>query len=314
MNKLTSSKTLKILLIILAVIVIASVSVYVIARPYCKSDISYKEVTIASGSDTSEVAKTLVDNGIIGSQGKFKFISTILLFNNKYKPGTYSLSPSMSMISIARTIIDGINVDGGFSLPAGYSIEQTAEALAQAGFVDKDKFINLCNNIDTSQFSFLNGASSVEGFLMPGTYTMEKAASEEMILITLLNQFDQLYTSEMKAKADALGLTTYQVVSLASYLEKQTNNDKEKADISSVIHNRIKSGMSLDGYAGVPTCSPSIESIKAILDPSQTDYLYFVFDEALNGTHKFTNSAEEYAVLLDNYNKAYAKKQSEKDN
>ena len=313
-NKLTSSKTLKILLLIFAIIVVCVVTVLFVAKPYNKSDISYSKVTIENGADTEDVAEALVDSGMIRSEGAFKFVSTIMLYNDKYKPGTYSLSPSMDMFEIAKTIIKGITTDNGFVLPVGYTLEQTADALAQAGFVDKDRFLEICNSLDYSQFDFLSGASSLEGYLMPGTYTMDKSASEDMIIVTLLNQFDQSYTDEMKAKADAMGLSTYDVVCLASYLENQTNVDKERRLISSVIHNRLAQGMELDGgYPYTPLCSPSIESIQAILNPESTDYLYFVFSDSLNGTHKFTASAEEYQELLDKLNTAYAKNNSSKE-
>ncbi len=313
-KRLISSKTLYILLVIFALIVVLTLAVLIVAKPYCKADISYKEVTIDKGSDTDDVASVLVDSGMIKSEGSFKFISTIMLFNDKYKPGIYSLSPSMSMIEIARTIIKGITTDNGFVLPIGYTLDQTAEALAQAGFVDKDTFLQVCNSLDYSQFDFLAGASSLEGYFLPGTYTMNKSASEDMIIVTLLNQFDQSYTDEMKAKADAMGLSTYQVVCLASYLENQTNVDKERRTISSVIHNRLNSGMELEGgYPYSPLCSPSLESIQAILNPETTDYLYFVSSDSLNGTHKFTASAEEYQQLLEKLNAAYAKNNSSKE-
>ncbi len=285
-----------------------------ISRPYDKADNTYIDVTISKGSNTSDIAETLHENGIIGRKGSFTFLSKVLLYNNKFKPGTYSLSPSMNMNSIADTLIDGITTSKGFKLPAGFTVNQTAEALYNAGFSDKDAFISIAESgIFASQFSFLDGSESLEGFLLPGQYEMSKEADESMIIATMLNQFDQFFTEEYRERAKELGLSIRQVVVLASIVEKETSIDKEKGMIASVLLNRISSGLGIEGgFPEIPLCSPSRESIEAVLHADESSYCYYVLDDKLDGSHVYATTKAEYASLKEAYDKAYAAREASK--
>lgn len=310
------SKPLRILGVVFLVLVFIFSGLFYIARPYDKSDIVYKDIVISNGSNTDDVAATLVENGIIGSEGRFKFLSTVLLHNDKFKPGIYSLSPSMDMNEIADLLIHGITTENGFEIPAGYTLKQTATALESAGFVDADKFIELANSgIFNDQFDFLEGSTSLEGFLLPGTYELSKEADENMIITTMLYQFDNFYTDEIKSKAAELGLTTKQLIAIASIVEKDTNNDNDGEEIANVLIKRIKLGMGIDGgLPDKPLCSPSKESINAVAFAQDTEALYYVLSAKLNGTYVFTSSLDEYNKLKADYDAAHEKKLAEKKN
>lgn len=288
--------------------------VTLMARPYDKADNTYIDVVIPNGSSTSEVADTLVEKGIIESKGKFTLLSKLLMYNNKFKPGTYSLSPSMNMNTIANTLINGITTDDGFKLPAGYTLTQTAEALNQAGFVDMDKFLSIAGSgIFTNEFSFLEGSYSLEGFLLPGQYEMSKEADESMIIATMLNQFGDFFNDEYRAKTSEMGLSIRQVVILASIVEKETKVDKERGLIASVLINRIASGMGISGgFPQEPLCSPSRESIESVLYPDESSYNYYVLSDKLDGTHKFAETHNDYVQLKSAYAKAVASKEASK--
>lgn len=262
------SRSLHILGAILVVLVLIYSGLTFLGRPVNSEDNTYVDLVVPKGATTKEIGEILEDNGIIRSHKNFEFLSTVLLYNNKFKPGFYALSPSMDMSEIADTLINGIMTDDGFDIPAGYTLEQTAEALDQAGFVDKDKFIQIANSgIYNSQFDFLGNASSIEGFLLPTRYEINKEADENMIITNMLYHFDNFYTDELEKLASDKGLTARDVVILASIVEKQSHSDKDKDPIALDLVTRLKSGEGIEGgYPEKPLCSPSMESILAVLN------------------------------------------------
>jgi len=315
-------KALTILLIVLAVIVVFIVSVRIIGRPYDKSDNTYSTVVIKAEDTTDTIAQKLEDEGIIADASRFRFLSKVLFYDGNFQSGKYYLSPSMNSSEIANTIINGITTDTGFEVPAGLTIKQTANLMDQAGFVDKDAFIETINNTDFSGFDFIDesieGSDKLEGFIFPGNYKIDSDSSEEMIIITILNEFSNFFTDEYRARADEMGMSVRDIITVASVIEKQTSDDKEKADIAAVIYNKLSLGMEFDelegGFPDKPLCSPGIESIKAALYPKESDFLYFVPSDKLNGTHVFASSEEEYITLMKAYEDAMnAEKDKEKE-
>lgn len=266
-SKKRFSRPLRILGTALAIVILAYGLLSFMGRPYDSDDNVYVDVTIAKGATTKEIAETLVDNGIIGNAQSFCFISAVSMYNDKFKPGIYSLSPSMNMNTIANTLIKGITTDDGFKIPDGYTVEQLAKALDQAGFVDEQTFLYYANSgIYSGQFDFLGGYSSVEGFLLPVSYSMSKDADENMIITTMLYQFENFFNDEYKEKAAALGLSTRDVVIIASLVEKQAKSDKEMSDVAAEIIEKIRSGEGIEGgYPSKPLCSPGIKAIEAVL-------------------------------------------------
>lgn len=317
-NKNTKNfgKPIKILGVVIVVLVVLIFAFTIATKPYDRSDHLYKQITISDGATTEDIANTLEDSGIIGSKGKFTFLSKLFMYSSKYKPGIYALSPSMSLDEIASTLVKGITTDQGFKLPAGYTIEQTASALEQAGFVDKNSFLAVANSgVYSEIFPFLEGYTSLEGFLLPGKYEMSKDADSAMIVATMLYNFNDFYTPELQAKAASLNLTTRQLVIISSIVERDTGIDKEREQIAAVILNRFRNGMTYQ-VNGVSTdnalCNPSKESIEAVLNCSGTDYLYYSKSSKLDGSHKFTSSYDEYAANESEYSQAKeANKKSE---
>lgn len=313
LSKFNLRKILIILVIAIAVIIGIIVSFSIAGRPYDETNNSYKTVKIREGYDVEDIASVLHKKGIIGNEDKFVSLSHMLIHGVSFKPGVYYLSPSMNYRSITNTITKGITMGEGFELPAGYTVKQTAASLDQAGFVKKDEFLEIASTLDLSEFSFIDenidGYEKIEGYLLPGRYDGDPDANSAMILITMLNEFDNYYNDEFRARADEMGLSTKDVVIIASMIEKATSIEKEKSDISSVIHNKLNLGSKFDGgFPAAPLCSPSRESIKAALYPTDTENLYYVPDARLNGTHIFTSDRREYLALLDAYNQAVENK------
>jgi UPF0755 protein len=347
--KKSVKKALIILAIILAVLFAISSGLSMLNSPKDRSDTTYTNVTIEEGSSTEDIAKALQKAGVIDSVRNFRILSKLWRYDGKYKAGTYALSPSMRSSDIAKTIINGSENTNTVTIPEGYTIEQTAEALDKAGVADKDKFMDAAENGDFSSFSFLDdaqtGKNHLEGYLFPDTYQFGVNASEKQIITTMLNQFDNVFTEKYKKRAKKLGYTENEIVIIASMIERETQVDSDRAKVASVIYNRLDANMPLQldctvqyalgkqkesltykdtqvdspyntytntGLPKGPICSPGKESIEAALYPAKTDYLYYVLSSKLDGSHKFSSTYSQFEKDKAAYSKAL-KKQNKED-
>lgn len=299
--------------IITALIILTAVimsGVHMLSRPYDKTRTTYADFVVEEGSDISSVASALEEQQFIKSSSNFETLAKIT-FSGDFKPGTYYLSASMDSRRILRTLQSGLTTSKGFTVPPGYTIGQLASALERDGLADSAAFLKVAASSDITQLELLGeneegltGADLVEGFLLPGDYTLSADADESMILIMMLDAFSNYYDEDFRARTDELGITTRQLLVIASMIEKDTSIDKERAEISGVIHNRINLGLMTAGELPTkPLCSPSKESIYAALYPEENEYTYYVLNEALDGTHRFTSDEDEYNTWKAEYEK-----------
>lgn len=296
-------------LIILAALVLWFV--YMMSKPYDRTRTTYADFVVEEGDGLNEVAEHLDEQKFIRSASRFETLGKIT-FAKEFKPGTYYLSPSMDTFSILRTLQSGLTTSKGFTVPAGYTIAQLASDLDRDGLADKDEFMKAAASPDLAQLEVLGensedlkGADLIEGFLLPGEYTLSADADETMMIIMMLDAFSNFYDEDCAARADELGINTRQLLVMASMIEKETSVGKEKAAVSGVIHNRINMGLtSIDELPKKPLCSPGKESIMAALYPEDHEYAYYVLNTSLDGTHRFTADEEEYKLWTEEYEEA----------
>jgi UPF0755 protein len=210
----------------------------------------------------------------------------------------------------------------------GENTYEIAADLESKNLVRKEVFLGLCRNP-----KFLRGvlgpdshATTIEGYLFPDTYFFNKTMSPEEMIREMVHHFNAIWTPAFDTRAKELGMSRFQVLTLASIIEKETGAPQERPLISSVFHNRLHKGMKLQSdpttiygiwsrYHGNihkadlsdpspyntyyvpalpvgPISNPGLDSIKAALYPSQSDYLFFVSHN--DGTHEFTRSYEEH--------------------
>lgn len=343
--KKSAKKALTILIVILLILIALSATLLIINRPKDRNDNTFVIVKIEAGSSTDDIARALHKKGVISSVSKYKLVSKLWRYDGKYKAGSFSVSPSMRSSDIAQTISKGVSSTKNFTIPEGYTLEQTAKKLDNEGIVNKDKFLDVARHGDFSKFSFLKGAQSgdnhLEGYLFPDTYAVDLDADETQIITTMLNQYDKVFTKKYRERAKELNLTENQIIIIASLIERESQYDGDRAKIASVIYNRIKAGMPLQidatiqyalgktkenlsiddtkidspfntytnkGLPPGPICSPGKESIKAALYPEDTDFLYYVVSEKLDGTHNFSKDYNQFLKDKDAYSKALAEK------
>jgi len=133
------------------------------------------------------------------------------------------------------------------------------------------------------------------------------------MIIMMLDAFSNFYDEDCRARADELGVTTRQLLVMASMIEKETSYDNERAAISGVIHNRINMGLTpVDELPEKPLCFPGKKSIMAALYPDESEYAYYVLSSSLDGRHRFTADEAEYKSWLEEYNQA-AEEQKKKN-
>ena len=304
--KFNLKKILIILVIAVALIIGIIVSFSIACRPYDKTNNQYVAVEIKDKYSLEDIAAKLHKKHIIGNENKFVKLTNMLVHGKEYKAGTYYLSPAMDFREIARTMINGISTNEGFVLPSGYTVEQTAKALDQAGLCNKDEFIEVALSVDFSSYDFIDnsiyGAEKLQGFLFPTKYQVGEDANAVMIVMNMRNEFDNFFTSEYRERAEELGLSIRDVVTIASMIENETNVVSEMGDISSVIHNKINLDMDFEGgFPDGPLCSPSADAIKAALYPVESENVYYVLSDKLDGSHVFTADKKEYKNLLEAY-------------
>ena len=296
-------------LIILAAVVLWYV--YMMSRPYDRTRTTYADFVVEEGDGLNTIAEHLDEQKFIKSASRFETLGKLTLAKD-FKPGTYYISPSMDSLSILRTLQSGLTTSKGFTVPAGYTITQLAAALDRDGLADREKFLEAAASPDLAQLEVLGeneegltGTDLIEGFLLPGEYTLSSDADETMMIIMMLDAFGNFYNDDCSARADELGITTRQLLVMASMIEKETSVDKERSIISGVIHNQINMELiKIDELPDKPLCSPSKESIMAALYPDEHEYTYYVLNSTLDGTHKFTSDEAEYNALLAEYENA----------
>jgi UPF0755 protein len=317
-------------------------------KPVDPADTSVKSVEIAEGDEIDEITRKLEENDLIRNAEYFLLRVKLERAADDFKPGAYEFSRSMSVADIMGLLVKGIEREVvKFTIPEGLTTEQTMSRLVEAGLMTEAEF---WNEVETGQFDyrFLAGAPAgrerLEGFLYPETYEAYKDAGAHAVLEILLGQFDRLFTEEDYARAEELGYSVREIVTIGSLIERETAVADERPVVARVIYNRFKEDMPLQIDAAIqfalgapreqlttedlevdspynlylnkglppgPICNPRMASIDAALDPAENDYLYYVLDPELNGLHRFSEGYDEFLVNKESYQEALAARDAE---
>jgi UPF0755 protein len=308
---------LRIVLVLIAVSVLLFAGINYLGSPCDRTKSTYSNFVVEEQDSLKDVSAKLEDEGFIKSASGFELLTKLTL-SGEFRPGTYFLSPSMSSFSIISTLNSGLTTSEGFTIPAGLTVDQIATSLDRDGLADKDAFLEAASSPALAEIDIiaegskgLKGTELIEGFLFPSEYVLSVDADESMMIIMMIDAFSNFYNEDYRARADELGITARQVLTIASIIEKETSVDKERAAISAVLHNRYNLEISTDEEVpDYPLCSPGKESIIAALYPDENDYTHYVLSSKLDGTHVFTDNDEEYEALLKEYEEAVEAKKA----
>lgn len=295
-------------------------------------------LTIPQGSTGNDIAELLEDEGVIRSAFAFKLLARIRGVSlDGYKAGDYEVATNMSAGAAIEALDAGPLLVRGVaaSFPEGLRIEQVADRASELLGVNRKGLIKAARSGDYTLPPWLpDGTKTVEGFLFPSTY--EFPEDEEIngadVIRRLLLQFEREAEDLPWENAEALGVTPYEAVVIASMIEREARFPEDRANISAVIYNRLAEGMALQidatvqyalgdwepitladreidsphntyqntGLPPTPIASPGRASLEAALNPADVDYLYYVVIDA-QGHHAFTASYDEFLRLVDQY-------------
>lgn len=287
--------------------------------------------TIESGQGLSTIAGNLARSGLIADPFRFKLYARFKDAGTRLKAGEYELSRSLTPVEVLDHLISGKVKLYRFTIPEGFNMEEIARVVAEAEICSREEFLSLCRDRDLIRETGLP-VRSLEGYLFPDTYLYPRTANCRQIILRMTGGFQKVFTGDWKLRAEELGLSVHEVVTLASIIEKETGVPEERPVISSVFHNRLKKNMRLesdptviygqDDYHGRirykhlrrvtpyntyqirglpvgPIASPGEKALHAALYPEKTDFLFFVSKN--DRTHKFSRTLKAHNLAVRKY-------------
>lgn len=201
------------------------------------------QVEIPRGSDTSDIAEILKKEGVISYPFWFKFISKFNGYDGRYKSGKHIVNSNFSYKEIMEVLCSN-PVTTTVTIIEGKNITQIADTLSEKKVIDKEDFLEACNT-EEFDYEFLKDIpereNRLEGYLFPDTYFFDPKGGERAIIEKFLDNFDAKFKPEYYERAKELNMTIDEVIILASIIERETALSEERAIVSSVFHNRMKS-------------------------------------------------------------------------
>jgi len=295
--------------------------------PVRSADTTEYTVQIPRGASTRAVAQLLYAQGLIRSELAFRLYARLNGLDGRLQAGEYRFRPAEDVPTILRRLVEGDVVTYAFTIPEGYRVEQIVDLLVTLGYADRERLEEVLQDISYIEPYFAGDArvkQPLEGFLFPDTYRLTGDTSEEELVSAMVRRFKQVFTPEWEQRAAELGMSVYEVVTLASIIEKEARKPEERPIIAAVYHNRLRRGMKLDAdptvqyglgkfepllYADLkidtpyntylhpglppgPIANPGRDSLYAALYPADVDYLYFVACSD-DGAHAFARTLKE---------------------
>ncbi len=312
---------------------------------------------ITSGQSLNRVAANLEEAGLIRNRTVFKYYCDFAGMGQKIQVGSYTLRKDMTMQEIADQLTagDGNPLVRNITLIPGETIEDFAARLVRNNVLESaDSFLAACKTgKGFSEYYYIDDVLKsgqpekrkyvLEGYLSPNTYEFYVTATEEEIIRKLLSQTEAVFTVENQERAEELGMTMDQVLTLASMIEKEAK-EGDFAKVSAVFHNRLKEGMKLESdvtihyITGVrkmalsdkdmsvnspyntyqvkglplgPICNPSAAAIRAALYPDDgminEKYLFFCAKEPESGELYFSKTLDQHKRAVEIYSDYWKK-------
>jgi UPF0755 protein len=288
---------------------------------------------IPEGATASDTIAALHRQGVIRCGAASRLMVSIRGQATPLEAGSYQLRTNMTVDDALKVLEKGPppvpEVD--ITIPEGYRMTQIADRVAQDLKIPAKKFLAVAQNGNFSAAPYLpKHAGSLEGFLFPKTYEFDKGSTKaEDVITTLLSQFQEEAKALPWDNARSLGVTPYQVVTIASMVEREAQVPADRPKIAAVIYNRLAKNMTLGidatlqyvdpdpadgltasdlkidspyntrlnrGLPPTPIANPGLASLKAALQPAQTSDLYYILCGS-DGRHEFTQTYAQFLQL-----------------
>lgn len=255
-----------------------------ISAPLHFSDKTEAIVKIHKGQETKNIAKELERQEFIRSALFFQAYSFLRGTSHKLQAGEYLLSPSLSLSQIIRKLATGDIHKEAQTFVEGWSVKDYPNLL-EAGF-------------------------TLEGYLFPDTYLVRTDETPESVVRRMLQNFDKHFTPELKKETQRQKKTIFQIVTMASLLEKEVPGFTDRKIVSDILWKRFSIGMALQvdaatetyehpGLPAQPIANPGMESILAALYPTKSPYWYYL--STPTGKTIFSKTLEEHNIAKAKY-------------
>lgn len=285
-----------------------------------------------------QIGEKLKANGIIKNDTVWNWWMDKHYPDFTYINGEYEMLPYMTYEEIAKKLQnpDISHKSISVCIPEGYTVFDIADTLEKNNICKRSDFLNACKNKNDYNYDFLNEAYmgenvayQLEGFLFPATYDLPENSNAKDVVATMLETFDGKISDEWTDYCEKNGMTLYELVTLASVVEKETLGDGVAQNIASVFINCLNIGQQLQSDVTIfygnklrengfgtsvvesyntykcpalpsgPICNPGVENINAVVNHNDTGYYYFFSD--LENKFHFAKDYKEFEKLKQKY-------------
>jgi len=295
-------------------------------------------VVIEPGLGASAILAKLEDAGVIFDRRLARLYLQLYLDSPALQAGEYTFDEALTVPQVLDKLIEGEVVTYPLTVIEGLTLEETATALAQQGFGNRERFVELMRS-PALIASLDPEATDLEGYLFPDTYHFARGATEEEIVEAMVRTFLRRWQEDVEPLVAETTNTARDLVTLASVVEKEARLDDERPLIAGVYQNRLDRGIALyadptviyalkrqgtwDGnirkpdlqidspyntyrYPGLPPgpiASPGLASLQAAAAPADVPYLYFVSRN--DGSHVFSTTLAEHNRNVERWQRRY---------
>ncbi len=298
-------------------------------------------VVIPKGESVGEIGDALDTAGVVPSANLFGLRARLSGKSDDLKPGTYNLREDMGYGDVLDRLSKGpgtqtVNV----TIPEGLSRREVAPLVAKAG-VSGDYLAASASSprLDPRRYGAEGEPDSLEGLLFPATYELRRGAGARDLVAKQLAAFEQRMAAIDLSYARRKNLTVYDVVTIASMVEREAQVARERPLIAAVIYNRLREGIPLgidatiryatgnwrspltssqlaidspyntrtrSGLPPGPIGNPGFDSLRAAAGPARVGYLYYVVKPGTCGRHAFSTTFEQFTQDRERYDQARA--------
>jgi UPF0755 protein len=300
-------------------------------------------VDIPSGAGSVAIGRRLVEAGVVRDEWTFRAALWWTGRARDLKAGEYLFDRPTAAIDVVLKIARGDVYARRLTFPEGLTVLEMAELFEARGFGTSAQFIEAAS--DPSAIREIDrAATDLEGYLFPETYALPRGTPASRLIAMMVERFLTVYDEALRASAQTQGLTTRQVVTLASLVEKETGQPSERPLVAAVYRNRLRIGMGLQAdptvvyalrragryngnirrqdlaidspyntyrYPGLPPgpiAAPGEASLRATLTPADVNYLYFVSRN--DGSHAFARTLTEHNRNVREFQILYFRRQA----
>lgn len=306
--------------------------VFVPAQPGARDAVNY---VAEKGKGDEDIAWDLEKQGIIKNRYFFEAYVVLTFQHSKLQAGKYAFSPGMSVYQIVKKLAKGDVVKNKITIIEGWDINDIAKYFEEKEICTKDEFISLAANDYSLEFNFLAEKPkeiSLEGYLFPDTYEISHGESVEEVLKNIIANFEKKITPELKQEILAQKKSVFEIITMASIIEKEVKTLEDKKIVSGILWKRRETGMPLQvdstvnyitgknhksaliadilidspyntyKYKGLPLgpiSNPGMDSILAAIYPIESKYWYYL--SALSGKTIFSETFKKHEIARDKY-------------